>query len=486
MSGKNTGIIKVFVLIAYFIVVGILAAYSYTPESGEVGFILARLTPHLVYIPLVLTALWYPQEKFAHLLIFLIIIAIFTFGFLICGWCLDVIFTLFTSFIYLWVYFAILYVPSWKGPLETEVKNADDFGGMDNVSDYAKDNTKKTPGLENSKSETSEPLITVKSTSLSENLSDLCDSSGSSIPFDSSWNIMTSDIAGKPEINAGGDKFIVHTAGSAALKSSDLTKSQNISSDQVISLINSFKVRDREIISQTFRALESIGPFAEPYLISALQNPNLPVRENSAGMLGILKSPDSICSLIDAMDDESKKMHNACVQALAKIGEPAIAPLFEAMFDEKWRIRAGSCAALRIIGVKGGLSDIASLLQDDIHYVRKESAKSLGRVGDESVVDDLCEALNDNSRGVRLAVVNALGRIKSEKSIEPLLNLFKTEKDCQVRERIVDAFGRIGGEKAYEALKYAAVDFDPEIRSTAKDYLFGYGFSIKKPDEKKS
>ena len=213
MSGKNTGIIKVFVLIAYFIVVGILAAYSYTPESGEVGFILARLTPHLVYIPLVLTALWYPQEKFAHLLIFLIIIAIFIFGFLICGWCLDVIFTLFTSFIYLWVYISILYVPSWKGPFETEGKKADNFGGVDNATD-------KTPNgasLEISKSEKNEAIITVKPTSLSENLSDLCDSSGSSIPFDSSGNIMTSDIAGKPEINAGGDKFIVHTAGSAAL-----------------------------------------------------------------------------------------------------------------------------------------------------------------------------------------------------------------------------------------------------------------------------
>lgn len=477
MSGKNTGIIKVFVLIAYFIVVGILAAYSYTPESGEVGFILARLTPHLVYIPLVLTALWYPQEKFAHLLIFLIIIAILIFGFLICGWCLDVIFTLFTSFIYLWVYIAILYVPSWKGPFETEGKKADNFGGVDNATD-------KTPNgasLEISKSEKNEAIITVKPTSSSENLSD---PSYSYMTSDTPGVLMSSDISEKPEINAKDGKFVMQTEDSVVLKNSDLTKSQNISSDQVISLINSFKVRDREIISQTFRSLESIGPFAEPYLISALQNPNLPVRENSARMLGILKSPDSICSLIDAMDDESKKMHNACIQALAKIGDPAIAPLFEAMFDEKWRIRAGSCAALRIIGVKGGLSDIASLLQDDIHYVRKESAKSLGRVGDESVVDDLCEALNDNSRGVRLAVVNALGRIKSEKSIEPLLNLFKTEKDCQVRERIVDAFGRIGGEKAYEALKYAAVDFDPEIRSTAKDYLFGYGFSIKKPDEK--
>ncbi|MDD4126967.1 MAG: HEAT repeat domain-containing protein [Methanomicrobium sp.] len=427
MKSNNTNFVKAYVLIAYFIVVGLLAVYSLSPYSGEVGFILAKLTPHLVYIPLVLTALWYPQKKLAHVLIFMIIFVILAGGFIVRGWNLDIIFTIFTSFIYLWVYFAILLVPAWKAPEESADVRKGSIGREDKTSEI-KAGTLKTPPLSKESS-----VAAAEKTPLLQNTP--CE----------------------PVV----PEFL------------------QVPSEQILPLIESYRIRDPKIISNTFRALESIGPAVVPYLITALKSPSLSVKENSAKMLGILKAENSICSLIDAMDDDSKRMHNASVQALAKIGEPAVAPLFEALSDGRWRIRAGSCSCLRIIGVNGGISEIAPLLFDENHYVRKEAAKSLGRIGDESVVNDLCLALDDASRGVRLAAVTALGRIKSAESVAFLLSRYKVEADCQVRERIVDALGQIGGESAIAALKLTTLDSDPEIRSLAKEYLFGYGHYFK-------
>lgn len=71
VNRNNGDFVRLFVLVVYFLVVGILAIYAFSPIGGEMGYILARLIPHLFYIPLVLTALWYPKKRLAHFIIFL-------------------------------------------------------------------------------------------------------------------------------------------------------------------------------------------------------------------------------------------------------------------------------------------------------------------------------------------------------------------------------------------------------------------------------
>ena len=429
MKAEDTNYVKAYILVVYFIVVGLLAVYSFSPYSGDVGYILAKLTPHLVYIPLVLTALWYPQQKKAHILIFASIFLILASGFIVRGWSLDIIFTIFTSFIYLWVYFAILLVPAWKAPVETSCSETEVLADKN-----------KTEGKIFKSAEKTELK------SLTE-------------------QAPPQQYASKSVVKSSSDEASAEF--------------MDVPSEQIIGLIDSLKIRDLDIVSNTTLAIKKIGSPAEPHLINALKSPNLPVRENTAKILGQMRSSDSVYALIDAMNDESKKMHNAAVQALANIGDPAVTPLIESLSDESWRIRAGSCAALRIIGINDAIRIISPLLSDESHYVRKEAAKTLGRIGNKSAADALCRAVNDESRGVRLAAVTALGRIRSEESVIPLFNRFRYEGDCQVRERIVGALGQIGSDSAVTALKYAVKDSDPEISLLAKEYLFCYNQSFK-------
>ncbi|MBP2133633.1 HEAT repeat protein [Methanomicrobium sp. W14] len=406
MKTKDADFLKVYILLAYFILVGLLAVYAFSSYSGEVGFILSRLTPHLMYIPLVLTALWYPQKKAAHIFIFLLIVVVLAVGYLIQGWSLDIIFTIFISLIYLWVYFAILLVPEWKPGSQEKDKN------------FIELPQKSKP----------------------------CDKNGA---YESYENEEVNGSSGCHEIFP----------------------------EQIEPLIESFCIRDDKVLANTCRSIKALGPPAETYLLDALKNPDPTIRENSAKILGEIGSEKAVSLLIEAMDDESKRMHNASLQALARIGEPAKVPLTVALSDRRWRVRAGSCAALRILGAKDYLKNISPLLFDENHYVRKEAAKSLGRLGDISVSENLCIAINDESRGVRLACASALGRIKDPCSVEHLLNRYKSETDPFVRRRIVESLCCIGGEKALSALKYATYDSDQGIRCVSKEYIYGKGHS---------
>jgi hypothetical protein len=42
----NSDFVRLYVLVLYFLVVGILAIYAFSPAGGEMGYILARLIPH--------------------------------------------------------------------------------------------------------------------------------------------------------------------------------------------------------------------------------------------------------------------------------------------------------------------------------------------------------------------------------------------------------------------------------------------------------
>ena len=68
--------LKAYILLMYYIVVGLLAVVGNLSANADMKPILSMLTPHLLYIPLVLTALWYPKEKFIHISIFIVFICL--------------------------------------------------------------------------------------------------------------------------------------------------------------------------------------------------------------------------------------------------------------------------------------------------------------------------------------------------------------------------------------------------------------------------
>jgi HEAT repeat protein len=244
-----------------------------------------------------------------------------------------------------------------------------------------------------------------------------------------------------------------------------------IGPSQISPLIESFRHGEELVTKNTSAALKAIGLPAIPYITRGLKSDSIPVRENCAKLLGEMNDTESIDLLVAAMADPSRRVHNAATQALAKLGEPSIPPLKKGLASEKWKIRAGSVVALRIIGSHDLVPLLTGMLNDRSHYVRKEVVKSLARMGKEEVIDSLALMLGDESRGVRLAAVGGLGRSGKDEAVEPLVSVLKTEEDAEVRIRAVHSLELIGTSVAYEAMRVALDDNDPEVSSEAEEIL---------------
>lgn len=435
-AGRHSDFIKVYVLVLYFIVIAILGFYSFSSSKiDESAYIIARMTPHLIYIPLVLTALWYPRHRMVHVVILLVVFISIIFSFIFYGLSLDAMFVVFTSVIYLWVFFAILKIPGYSG--DAEVKDSP---------------------VKDTSFSVSSPDGGVAASGFSE--SNIRPGEAKSL---SAAGIPVQGIASASAGSAG------HTSGVTKGFKSPCTapeiSAQTIPPEQIMPLIESFRINERDILINTESAILAIGKPAEEFLVKALEsNDSIPVRENSAKMLGIIGSPDNICALIDSLNDRSRRVHNSAVQALARIGEPAVAPLIDSLVDGRWKIRAGCITSLRIIGVSESLKYIIPLLGDENHYVRRESAKTVGRLGDGRYTECLLPLLNDPVRGVRLAAAGALGKTSGNETVEALSERFFKEDDPQVKERIVESLGLIGTEDAMAEIQ-KAVDKSPyELR----------------------
>ena len=120
--------------------------------------------------------------------------------------------------------------------------------------------------------------------------------------------------------------------------------------------------------------------------------------------------------------------------ALSKAGEPAVAPLIEALQDEQVIVRQGSAMALGEIGNHSALEDLVARLKDESHLVRQVAAIALGKLGSLEALDPLLRAIGDESEIVRRAVVNALGMIGDECAL-PALERVAAEDVEAVAER---------------------------------------------------
>lgn len=112
--------------------------------------------------------------------------------------------------------------------------------------------------------------------------------------------------------------------------------------------------------------------------------------------LGEIRDPKAIEPLIKKLGDPLHEIWQATVEALIKMGEPAVEPLIQALKDEKWDVRAGA-------------------------------ARSLGGIGDNKAVEPLIQALKDRNLTVRIHATEALVKI-GEPAVESLTRTLINEK----------------------------------------------------------
>src|SRR5207249_3256122 len=92
-------------------------------------------------------------------------------------------------------------------------------------------------------------------------------------------------------------------------------------------------------------------------------------------------------------------------------------------YQKRYNVRQAAIEALGKIGIPAVESLIAALRKQEID-VRQAAAEALGQIGGVHAVEPLIAAFKDDSQQVRKAAAEALGKIGDSRAVEPLIAAF--------------------------------------------------------------
>ena len=212
----------------------------------------------------------------------------------------------------------------------------------------------------------------------------------------------------------------------------------------------------------------SPNPYAAivPGLQLALRNNSAQVRMHAAKLLGSIQSEAAVPDLVRLLADPNSYVKDTAIDALNRIGEPAVAPLLEVLDTGARNLipdeDAGNLAA--------EYQYIASAYIDGL-WMKKyrigtlsAAIQALGLLKSGDGVVSLIDALaNEELQDEALAALVEMRGV----AVLPMIDALKNETD-EIRVKVADALGQIGDRRAIVPL-IEALDSDPykEVKALA-------------------
>ncbi|MEN3039753.1 MAG: HEAT repeat domain-containing protein, partial [Candidatus Kryptonium sp.] len=250
--------------------------------------------------------------------------------------------------------------------------------------------------------------------------------------------------------------------------SSDWFRSNEVRS-RVSDLIVALKSRDSSVRIEIVKILSEIGDArAVDALVSALRDENSDVRKFALEALKKIGEP-AVNMLISALG--STYNLEFLVEVLVKMGKPAIETLIIALKDKDWRVRESVVEILGNIGDPETIEALIFALKDRSRNVQKSAAEALGKIGDVRAIKALIPALKSESENVRESVVRALVKI-GKSAVEALITAIEDKSaGSHIRYYIARALGEIGSARAIAPLISILRDKDVWVQRSALEAL---------------
>jgi hypothetical protein len=213
---------------------------------------------------------------------------------------------------------------------------------------------------------------------------------------------------------------------------------------------NAVALLDSHDANQRRSALKSLAqmnyPAAYAALVAAVQHPMRDVRVDAAFLLS--KQTDhaeaaAVPGLLDALDDEDRRVRVAACKALGEIGDaiavPALLDILNHENDDD--IRWAATGALGEIG-EAAIPGLLDALHDDNWKVRRSAAEALWAMREPAAVGGLVEAMCDRNDVVRQAAASALESMGIG-AVRGLMEALKN-RDVRIGRVAADMLDRIG------------------------------------------
>lgn len=265
----------------------------------------------------------------------------------------------------------------------------------------------------------------------------------------------------------------------------------------VPALIKTLKYKDTHDVYVRATAAGALGEIGDsravPILIDALNNDNWFVRECAAGALGKIKDRRAVPGLIKASKEQNEgwdatkrvwiaalwalgeikdpkaisalisalrystapdDVQGSAVDALVKIGNPAIPGLLSALKDKNYYVVRGAIRTLFAIKYRAIVPALIKTLDNKSNYAKEAAASALGGIGDKAAVRPLLRALNHPS-------TSPITDMRRRHSWKHRLRLGELDVDAPYpTSAIIDALGKLNDPEAVPALIGRLHDYD--------------------------
>jgi HEAT repeat protein len=241
------------------------------------------------------------------------------------------------------------------------------------------------------------------------------------------------------------------------------------------------KIKDARAVEPLIAALtvESSGRFSQRVA-------------TAADALGEIGDSRAIEPLIESGSVIAYDIHERAINALIKIGSPALIPLINALQSNNWHIKRLVITCLGELGNPQAILPLLSTLENEENQqLLCVTIEALAKFKDERVFMPLLSLLSDEDYLVREAAVVSLGRIGDKRAVEPLITVLETDKETrtipdgsydvyEVREAAAIALGEIGDPRAIQPL-IRAFSLYYELRAKAVKALASIGTPAVEP-----
>ena len=183
-------------------------------------------------------------------------------------------------------------------------------------------------------------------------------------------------------------------------------------------------------------------------------------------------------ALLQAIDDEHKKVRVEAIYALGVIGsasqpklsEAAVARLLKALDHYDPAVRAGAARVIGRLGVKSAGDALLKAVNDSKAEVRYASMRALGEIREEHAIQALTEQLSYYGRGEGAwSALDALSRIAHPSSV-PLFKTRLADKDPYLRRAAVEGLARTGDAASVEPFVMAVNQDESEMVRAAMSF----------------
>lgn len=201
--------------------------------------------------------------------------------------------------------------------------------------------------------------------------------------------------------------------------------------------------RSRDIRCAAIEALFQINPENLASLVILLvKDKSSDVRLRTARALSNCSGDNTLNALITLLNDTKDEVANMAARSLAKLSGVNVAPLIKLFADSSWKIRSRAAMAITKMGRKA-VEPLKIASEDKDSNIRFWAITCLGHLRDRANTNLLLSHLQDSDTGVRVAALRALREIGDPNIASKLFEALSQPSD-QVRDLVYDILKDFG------------------------------------------